>query len=91
VISARPQTEQINAFEPFLERAKRTAPSARIIGAGRWLLIPKDSPQTCFLFESRDEAERQVLNPSRVRIVDLALPTLEETLARMPDRHPDRR
>jgi hypothetical protein len=73
----------------FLERAKRQFPDAKIIGTGRFALLPLDSPKTVLLFETPDEARGMVVDESRVRITDLCAPTLMETLAKMPDRYPD--
>ena len=75
-----------------LERAKRLlGPSCPVLsGNGRWCVR---TPMGAYLFTTRTEAERSVLDPSSryVRIFDIG--TDEEAmaaLARIPDRHPDR-
>jgi hypothetical protein len=82
------QTEQ-PAVQPWLEKAKRKFPDAKVIGNGRFALQPIDSPKTIVLCETRCEAESMVAQPERVRVTDLQAPTLMETLAKMPDRYPD--
>ena len=73
-------------MESYLEKAKRLT-NGRVVGNGRYLLMPLDSPLTCFLFETRAEAERQVAQPERVRITDLDAPSLDDVLDRIPDRY----
>jgi hypothetical protein len=87
-VNSSTQTEQA-AVQPWLEKAKRKFPDAKIIGSGRFLLLPLDSPKTVMLFETRAKAESMVVDSSRVRITDLQAPTLMETLAKIPDRYPD--
>jgi len=87
--SARPQPEQ-PAFTPWLERAKKhVGADVRCAGSGRWLLQTVDDPKRCFLFQTYDKAMAMVAQPQRCRVIDLNSPTIMETLARMPDRHPN--
>ena len=75
-----------------LERAKRLlGPNCPVMsGNGRWCLR---TPVGAYLFETRAEAARSVLDPNSryIRIFDIG--TDEEAMAaltRIPDRHPDR-
>jgi hypothetical protein len=49
-------------------------PNREIVGAGRYAIDAIDSPEKIWLFETREEAERQILNPKRVKVVDLLAP-----------------
>jgi hypothetical protein len=91
MLSNHSQTEA-TGHVVHLERAKRLlGPNCPVIsGNGRWCLR---TPMGAYLFTSRNEAERSVLDPSSkyVRIFDIG--TDEETeaaLERMPDRYSDR-
>jgi hypothetical protein len=75
-----------------LERAKRLlGPSCPVLsGNGRWCL---KTPMGAYLFETRAEAARNVLDPNSkyIRIFDIG--TDEEAMAalnRIKDRYPDR-
>ena len=83
--SGRPLTEQAT-FEPWLERAKAHAGAeVRCIGSGRYMLTTVDEPKRCFLFETYDEARRQIAMPERCKIIDLAAKTAWEKIAEAPD------
>jgi hypothetical protein len=75
----------------FLEACKRRFPGHVVGGSGRWALYtPAAGPMAkILLFENRDEAAAQILDPKQVQIVDLSV-DLDSLLAKMPDRHYER-
>jgi len=59
-----------------LECAKRRFPDQCIGGTGRWALYTPAAGRfgKVLLFESRDEAQRHILDPKRVQVIDLLEP-----------------
>lgn len=49
-------------------------PNREIVGVGRWAVIALDSPDRIWLYETREEAEHQILDHRRVKVVDLLVP-----------------
>jgi len=58
-------------MDNYLEKAKRLT-DGRVAGHGRWMLI---TPMTCFLYETRAQAEAQILDHKHCRVVDLGYTT----------------
>jgi hypothetical protein len=67
----------------WLSLAKRQWPNFVVVGSGRWA-IP--SFNKVLLFETRGEAERQILDHRQVTVIDL----LPLDFSKMPDRYYDR-
>lgn len=65
-------------------------PGRPLEGAGRWAVVPLDSP-TIYLHETREAAERQIADPRRVKIVDLLEPvkTVRRLYRNLADRERD--
>jgi hypothetical protein len=57
-------------MENWLEIAERKWPGRPVEGAGRWAVVPLDTP-TVFLHATYDTARAQVIDPRRVQIVNL--------------------
>lgn len=79
-------------MENFVEIAKGKWPNRTVEGAGRWAVVPLDSP-TIYLHGTPDEARAQVLDPRRVRIVDPIEPVRKPNCPRLyrnpADQEPD--
>jgi hypothetical protein len=67
-------------MQDFLEMAKRRFPSHVVGGYGRWALYtPSAGPMgKVLLFENRDAAAAQILDPKLVQIVDLLAPNIRD-------------
>ena len=66
-------------------------PGYQITGLGRFALTALDSPKRVWLFETREEASRQIVNAKRCTITDLECRELSDILDSMPDRDSARR
>jgi len=72
----------------FLEAAKRRWPANCVGGSGRYALYTPSMEQfgKILLFETREEAERHIVDRKRVQIVDL----LEPVVPNIRDDYEDR-
>jgi hypothetical protein len=74
----------------WLERVKlHFGPDFHVSGSGRYCLTTVDDPNQGYLYETYDEARRQIAKPERCRVIDLVAKTMMEKLEAMPDRYPD--
>jgi hypothetical protein len=74
----------------YLEIAKRRWPTHCVGGTGRFAVVCEHAGplSKILLYETRQEAARQILDPRYALIVDLAEPTVD--LEKMPDRNWER-
>jgi hypothetical protein len=73
----------------WLEAAKRNhGPDCRVYGTGRWCIYTRYD-NIARLYETREEADAQILDPRYVQVTDLAglTMTADELLAKIPDRY----
>jgi hypothetical protein len=75
----------MNSYE-YLAVAKRRFPNRVVGGSGRWAVdTPSWGNAKILLFETREAAQRSILDSRLCVIIDLDVP--EKTLEEIPDRY----